>query len=377
MSDAQGTQTADAAYARLGDVVWGRFRMLGVADAQKATLAWFRSPERAWIGNGAKASLTRLLIEATDSALAMQSVEPIPAAVGPYLANVAQVRRVLDAPGTVQKPLLLLLCDGLDIDEVASVLSMTATSVKFALNDIDEELDSLGDEPPVGSLDDGHLTTIQMHGFALEALDALQTEQYEQHLATCSWCFQRFDRWSDNKAAFDALPRPVTPKPKSNMLPLLVAGFGVLMFGGIVIAVVAALLTTTEAQVEAAKWEGEPAVVEIRTAEGPIEENLVPPGSVLQIWLDPHRAGHAGFASGMNGQLREVLAVSPVKRGGGLQPAPVEVLVAEEGSPTVWVFLSDRPMSELGIREAMQGKRDDIAVTMVELEVGVPEEAEE
>ncbi|MCB9676029.1 MAG: hypothetical protein H6737_12980 [Alphaproteobacteria bacterium] len=357
---------ADAAYLRLGDLVWGRFRALGVREAQAATLRWFRAPEQGWLGRGTKVNLTRLLLDATDAALDQRNQPPVEAACGPYLANAKQLARVLDAPIAVRKALVLLTADGLDTDEVASLLGMTGTAVTFAMNDVDDELAELSDPLPDGSLEDDHLSTIQLHGFALEVLDPLQMQQYEQHLASCSLCFHRFDAWSKNKEAFDALPKPVPPKPPSRALPFLVLGFVLLAATGAFVTAVALALTTAEQQVEAERWKGDPATVEVRTAAGPVADGVVAPGDLLQIWLDPGLAGHAGFASGAKGQLHEVLAVRRMERGGGLQLAPVEVPVGEM-PPTVWVLVSDRPLSEMGVREAIEKGRDDIAVTQIDL----------
>lgn len=358
---------SERALDALGDMVWARFRLLGVPNALAAARLWMLSPETRWMGDGSKTSLTKLLIESTDAALA-QSGTPDPKAAALYLASPKQVARVLDAPSNVRMALVLSVIDGLEADEVASLVGMTATAVRFAINSVDDDLEELAEPLPEGSLEEGHLSSIQLHGFALERLDDLQMAQCEQHLAECSLCFSRFDAWTNNREAYEALPKPKPAKKRSPLLAV-VAAAAVMILLSVSCAGVMVLLMWREpvAQVPT-KWAGEPARVELRTANGPVGvDGRVQPDEVLQIWLDPHLAGHAGFASGTNGQMTDVLAVLPVKRGGGMQMAPVEILVTAGGAPSVWVLVSDRPLSETGVRDALRGMRADVTVTQVDL----------
>jgi hypothetical protein len=332
-----------------------------VANPGPAAAAWCRDPEQEWLHS---ARVDRILVESTIAAIGRRSTRPANGSTDPYLLNAAQMERVLEAPQHARMVLVLVLLDGLSLDEVAKLLDKTVTAVRMAVSDIEDELAELADPPLEGAAEDGHLSTLQMRAFQAELLDPLPMQQCEQHVSMCSACFARFDAWAKHGEAFVV---PEAPKRRRlPIVPLLAAGAGLLSIAGATLTG-AAFFMMRSAEPDPMQWRDATPVVQLRVG-GEAVEGAVDPGAIVEVVVDPSGGRNVGMARRQDGQT-EVLAVltmEPV----GLQSAPVDLLAPEAGTVEVFVVTADHPLSEQEVLAAIEADGPETAVADVSFSVG-------
>ncbi len=360
-----GDSRLGGAWLRTLELVTSRFEVCGVSNPVESAVDWCRSPDQEWLHS---ARADRVLVESTRAAIqhrAQQSQSvTTPGAADPYLLNAAQIARILDAPESKRMALVLNLMDGLSMDETAGLLGATVTAVRLAVNDVDDELAELADEPLEGAAESGHLSTLQLRAFAAEQLDALPMQQHEEHVTQCSACFARFDAWARHQDAF-VVPE-VEPPRRSLLLPLLVVGMVLLVVAGVTLTSVAWFLVVPAEQ-EPVGWRDATPHIELLLRGEPVN-GPVSPGAIVQIAVDPAGGGTVGFVR-RQGDALEVLAVVAMAPE-GTQTAPVDLLAPQSGEVEVFVVTSSGPLNASAVLGAITDDGPETAVAQASFTVG-------
>lgn len=343
-----------ALWSRVGDVVWVRFRALGVPEPAEATRAWLAAPEQAWIPASGSVDAARLWVTATRFALAHSAGAPDPEAVAPFCCGPAAVRHVLAASGPVREAAVFTVIDGFDIDETANLLGLTPTAIQLGAVGLDDEI-AQADEPlPPGSASEGHPNTLRLHGFVREDLPPLAMRQVEEHIHHCAWCLGRFAAWGELRAAFDSLPVPSQQLGRARSPVWGVALVGVISVALLIAGVAAVVLVGDPGSgPEAVAWDGSAAEVELRVGGSALASGRPAVGALVEIRVDARGAGQVTVARRIGPEIDAFVTLPSAGR--GMHAVPLELVAIDAPDQSLIVALSDGPLTRADLIRAANG----------------------
>ena len=338
----------EEAYRRYGVFIWVRFVALGVSTPTSSSLAFFHqyTPKDDRFG--------QLLFNATAYGLERVQGAPNPRACQAFLLNDRGVRIVRGCPKKLQPVLLLRLFDGINEDDVVRVAGVSIAKQEAEIAKIRSELAGVAEPLPADSLIGEHIDSILFAGILSDTLPPLINRQAEHHIADCGLCMARLEVWTSMSEEFAKLPIPEPPPRRSYLGPIL----GIVLFGLVVIGVafgviLASITQTTE--LEPARFQSDVASIELRNSEGELTiDEAVHPGEIISVLYDPHNAPYVGFAR-REGDMVEILLSTKSSTTHGLVQAPVDLIVGDSTKQSVYVVLSNTPLSNKDISTMVQG----------------------
>ncbi|MCB9692750.1 MAG: hypothetical protein H6736_13150 [Alphaproteobacteria bacterium] len=351
---------ADPRWSTLGPFLWLRFRALGVPEPVVAVDRFLREEP--------SDDASSVLLSSTRYALA-NGRKPDPSALGAFCCNAAELAVVRAVQGESRLPIVLSVLDGLGADEISTLTGVSPTTVRMAVGSLDGPLSDAAKPLPEGSQPGDHPTTLDMLGFAAEQLPALRTEQIEQHVASCSFCLQRLEAWSDASDAFSGLALPPPPPPPPDRRPFIVF-FGLVVVGVCLVVggLGVAMLTSRQQAAESAAFQLQPASVSLVLGGREVRSlAAASPGDLVTVRFDPRNAPFAGLAVREAGEVR-VLLMGEVAAGEGRVEPAVELIYDPTRHETAYVVLSGRELREHDVRTAADGHpAADVSVAVVPL----------
>lgn len=333
---------------RFGPLLWLRFRAFGVDRPFESVDAFLRETEAT--------DAAALLVESTVYAAARAGT-PEAEAARAFQVDARQLRRILAESSGNRLALVLSLVDGLEDDRAGELADVSPALLRRAQDSVRNELAALARPEPDGTQPDSHVSTLDLTGFVHESLGPMRQGQIEQHLASCTACFQRFEVWSNAIDAFAARPPPPPPPPPpDHRAPIALALFAVAAVGLLVLGVVGVVLSSVDQQVERVQFAGQVASVTLLVGGEPRGSlQGVAPNALVQLRFDPRGAEHIGIALRTD-QGTDVLLVGPVASPHGEQVAPVELLYDPEHQEALYVVLSGEPLDRDRVRSATAGQ---------------------
>lgn len=351
---------ADPRWAAYGPFLWLRFRAFGVPDAFTAVDRWLRSTDADDAG--------RILVESTQYVLQLEA-ERDEAALRAFHCNAKQLRRILSANPDHRLVLVLGEMDGLEPDRAGEMAGVSAALARVAADGVRSELVALADDDPEGTQPDSHMSTVDFLGYANETLGPMRAGQIEQHLASCSACYQRFEIWSDAVESFGAMAPPAPPAAPPDRGPLLAMVFGLLCSLFVVgVGVGVVLLSTGDRAAESTAFAMQtPQVQLVVDGRTGVDVSNLAAGKLIQVRYDPKYAHYVGLGLRTSAGPR-VLLVGAVPDPSVEQLAPLELLHAPDDNQTLYVAISDRVLAAEDVLAVLDGTAaPDVSVAVVPL----------